>query len=95
MRLVIRTLTWDDYVRLSLEEIRIGAVSSIQATRRLRYCLDDLLHYAPEERRAPIERQLDLLDAEVADSNELSGLAAAQKSDPQGLGRSRGRAAPG
>ena len=25
VRLVIRTLTWDDYVRLSLEEIRIGS----------------------------------------------------------------------
>ena len=96
MRLVIRTLTWDDYVRLSLEEIRIGSGSSVQAIRRLRYCLEDLLHYAPKERRAPIERQLHLLDLEVGQSNELGeDLTAAQESDPQGLGRSRNRAAPG
>ena len=51
VRLVIRTLTWDDYVRLSLEEIRIGSGSSVQAIRRLRYCLEDLLQHAPKERR--------------------------------------------
>ena len=89
VRLVIKTLTWDDYVRLSLEEIRIGAGSSVQATRRLRYCLEDLLQHAPEERRGPIERQLRLLDAEIADSKELGeDLAAAQVGDPQGLGTS-------
>ena len=96
LRLVVRTLTWDDYVRLSLEEIRIGSGSSVQAIRRLRYCLEDLLNYAPKERRAPIERQLHLLDLEVGQSNELGeDLTAAQESDPQGLGRSRNRAAPG
>ena len=96
VRLVIRTLTWDDYVRLSLEEIRIGSSSSVQAIRRLRYCLEDLLHYAPKERRAPIERQLHLLDLEVGHSNELGeDLTAAKESDPQGLGRSRTPAAPG
>jgi uncharacterized membrane protein len=89
VRLLIKTLTWGDYVRNSLEEIRIGAASSVQATRRLRYCLEDLLHYAPEERRAPIERQLQLLDTEIADSKELgANLAAAEESDPQGLGAS-------
>ena len=89
VRLVIKTLTWEDYVRLSLEEIRIGAGSSVQATRRLRHCLEDLLQHVPEERRAPIERQLDLLDAEIADSKELGeDLAAEQVGDPQGLGTS-------
>jgi uncharacterized membrane protein len=95
VRLIVRTLTWDDYVRLSLEEIRIGSGSSVQASRRLRYCLEDLLHHAPEERRGPIERQLHLLDLEVDHSKELGeDPSAAQESDPQGLGRSRGRAAP-
>ena len=89
VRLVIKTLTWEDYVRLSLEEIRIGAGSSVQATRRLRYCLEDLLQHAPEQRRGPIERQLRLLDAEIADSKELGeDLAETQVADPQGLGTS-------
>jgi uncharacterized membrane protein len=96
VRLVLKTLTWDDYVRLSLEEIRIGAGSSVQATRRLRHCLEDLLRYAPEERRPPLQRQLRLLDAEIDDSEELGeDLAAAQEADPQGLGTPRDRAARG
>ena len=39
VRLVIKTVSWDDYVRLSFEEIRIGAAASVQVTRRLRACL--------------------------------------------------------
>jgi uncharacterized membrane protein len=96
VRLVLKALTWDDYVRLSLEEIRMGAGSSVQATRRLRHCLEDLLRYAPEERRHPLQRQLRLLDAEIDDSEALGkDPAAVQEADPQGLGISRNRAAQG
>jgi uncharacterized membrane protein len=94
VRLVLKTLTWDDYVRLSLEEIRIGVRSSVQASRRLRHCLEDLLRYAPQERRPPLQRQLRLLDAEIDDSEQLGqDPTAAQEADPQGLGPSRDRAA--
>jgi uncharacterized membrane protein len=90
VRLVIKTVTWDDYVRLSFEEIRIAAAASVQVTRRLRACFGDLLQCAPEERRAPLERQLRLLDAEV-DSHRTEGRDTAvwQQSDPQGIGGSR------
>jgi uncharacterized membrane protein len=90
VRLVIKTVSWDDYVRLSFEEIREGAAASVQVTRRLRACLEDLLQCAPEERRAPLERQLRLLDAEL-DSNRASSRDSAvwQQSDPQGIGASR------
>jgi uncharacterized membrane protein len=90
VRLVIKTVSWDDYVRLSFEEIRIGAAASVQVTRRLRACFEDLLQCAPEERRASLERQLRLLDAEI-DSNGDSILDSAvwQQSDPQGIGASR------
>jgi len=90
VRLVIQTASWDDYVRLSFEEIRIGATASVQVTRRLRACFEDLLQCAPEERRAPLERQLRLLDAEI-DSHDGSTLDSAvwRQSDPQGLGASR------
>jgi hypothetical protein len=47
-----------------VEEIRDKAAASVQVTRRLRACVEDLQRCAPEERRAPIERQLYLLDAE-------------------------------
>lgn len=94
VRLVLKTLTWDDYVCLSIEEIRVGVTSSVQATRRLRYCLEDLLLFAPQERRGPIERELHLLDLETGRSKDMGAdLAVAQGSDPQGLGGSRGHAA--
>jgi uncharacterized membrane protein len=90
VRLVTKTVSWDDYVRLSFEEIREGAAASVQVTRRLRACLEDLLQCAPEERRAPLERQLRLLDAEI-DSNRASSPDSAvwQQGDPQGIGASR------
>jgi uncharacterized membrane protein len=90
VRLVLKTVSWEDYVRLSFEEIRIGAMASVQVTRRLRACFQDLLQCAPEERRAPLERQLRLLDAEI-DSNADSSRDSAvwQQSDPQGIGASR------
>jgi uncharacterized membrane protein len=90
VRLVIKIVTWDDYVRLSFEEIRIAAAASVQVTRRLRACLGDLLQCAPQERRAPLERQLRLLDAEIESRRtEGDGIAAWQQSDPQGIGSSR------
>ena len=90
VRLVTKTISWDDYVRLSFEEIRNMATGSVQVTRRLRACLEDLLQCAPEERRAPLERQLRLLDAEI-DSNGASNRNSAvwRQSDPQGIGVSR------
>jgi uncharacterized membrane protein len=90
VRLVIKTLSWDDYVRLSFEEIRKGAVASVQVTRRLRACFEDLLQCAPEERRPPLERQLHLLDAEI-ETKGAADLDATvwRQSDPQGIGASR------
>jgi uncharacterized membrane protein len=89
-RLVIKIVTWNDYVRLSFEEIRIAAAASVQVTRRLRACLGDLLQCAPQDRRAPLERQLRLLDAEIESRRaEGDGIAAWQQSDPQGIGGSR------
>jgi uncharacterized membrane protein len=90
LRLVIKTVSWDDYVRLCFEEIRTGATASVQVTRRLRACFEDLLQCAPEERRAPLERQLRLLHAEIESQRaEGDGIAAWQQSDPQGIGGSR------
>jgi uncharacterized membrane protein len=90
VRLVTKTVSWDDYVRLSFEEIRKRAAGSVQATRRLRACLEDLLECAPEERRAPLERQLRLLDAEIESNGAASHDSTVwRQSDPQGIGASR------
>jgi hypothetical protein len=83
-----------EVVKVSFEEIRGKAAGSVQATRRLRAYLEDLLRCAPEERRAPLERQLRLLDAGVdgIDGGDASGPDSAvwRQSDPQGIGASRG-----
>jgi uncharacterized membrane protein len=90
VRLVIKTVSWDDYVRLSFEEIREGAAASVQVVRRLRACFEDLLSCAPEERRAPLERQLRLLDAEIeSNAAPSSDSGVWRESDPQGIGASR------
>ena len=89
VRLVIKTLSWDDYVRLSFEEIRKGAVASVQVTRRLRACFDDLLQCAPEERLPPLERQLRLLDVEIESNGPVNMDSDVwRQSDPQGIGAS-------
>ena len=87
---MIKTLSWDDYVRLSFEDTRKGAVASLQVTRRLRACFDDLLQCAPEERRPPLERQLRLLDAEIERNGPVNMDSDVwRQSDPQGIGGSR------
>jgi uncharacterized membrane protein len=90
VRLVTKTVSWSDYVRLSFEEIRNRVACSVQATRRLRACLEDLLECAPEDRRAPLERQLHLLDAKIDNSGDSTRDSAVwRQSDPQGIGASR------
>jgi uncharacterized membrane protein len=90
VRLVIKTVSWDDYVRLSFEEIRNSAAASVQVTRRLRACFEDLLQCASEDRRPPLERQLRLLDAEIESSGAAGPDAGVwRQSDPQGIGASR------
>jgi uncharacterized membrane protein len=90
VRLVTKVVSWDDYVRLSFEEIRKDATKSVQVTRRLRACLEDLLRCAPEERRAPLERQLRLLDEQIDDSEGSSRDSAVWRhGDPQGIGATR------
>ena len=63
VRLVTRTVAWDDYVHLAFDEIRIAGGQSPQVVRRLRAALEDLIEIAPAERRKPLQRQLELLES--------------------------------
>jgi uncharacterized membrane protein len=65
LRLTTRELSWDDYVVLAFEEIRLAGASSPPVARRLQSALDDLLSVAPAERRAALLEQLSLLAAEA------------------------------
>ena len=87
LRVVVPVMTWDDYVRLAFEEIRLAGAGSPQVARRLREVLDDLLDVAPPDRRSVLESELELLDAAVRDRyHDPRDVELASVADRQGLG---------
>jgi uncharacterized membrane protein len=86
VRLVERVMTWEGYVRVAFEELRMAGAGSPQVARRLRAALEDLRAVAPSERRPPLDRQLDLLEAAVRRAYEDDDVAAALVPDMQGIG---------
>ena len=87
LRLVERVMTWDGYVRLSVDELRRYGSESLQLTRRLQAMLEDLLSVAPPERRAPLRHQLGQIEAAAKSSSpDPSDREAAVVGDQQGIG---------
>ena len=87
VRLVERTLSWEGYVRLAFDEIRLAGATSPQVTRRLCAALQDLKSVAPPDRQAPLDRQLRLLTAAVHRAYEdEEDIAAALTPDAEGIG---------
>jgi len=68
VRLIQHVMTWEAYVHLACDEIRLAGAGSPQVARRLRTALADLLSIAPHDRRRVLEEQLDLLTAGTADA---------------------------
>ncbi|MEU0970586.1 DUF2254 domain-containing protein [Streptomyces sp. NPDC005917] len=87
VRLITRSLTWEGFVRLALEEIRLAGCSTPQVTRRVRALIDDLKRLAPPERQAPLDRQLRLLEAGVRRAyDDEEDITTALTADYQGIG---------
>ena len=87
VRLVERRLSWDGYVRLAFDEIRLAGAASPQVTRRLCAALQDLKSVAPPDRQAPLDRQLRLLTAAVHRAYEdEEDIVAALTPDAEGIG---------
>jgi uncharacterized membrane protein len=87
VRLVERTLTWDGYVRLAFDEIRLAGAQTPQVTRRLCAALNDLKTVAPPDRQEPLDRQLRLLTAAAHRAYEdEEDIAAALTPDTEGIG---------
>lgn len=63
VRLIERTMTWEGYVRLACDELRLAGITSPQVPRRMRAALKDLKVIAPPERYPPLDHQLALLTA--------------------------------
>ncbi|MEU7410054.1 DUF2254 domain-containing protein [Streptomyces sp. NPDC042638] len=87
VRVITRRLTWDGFVRLALDEIRLAGCSAPQVTRRVRALIDDLKRLAPPERQEPLDRQLRLLEAGVRRAyDDEEDITAALTADYQGIG---------
>lgn len=89
LRLIERVMTWDDYVHLVFDEIRLAGAGSPQVARRLQAALKDLQSVAPEERRPVLDEQLNLLSAITVETfSNQEDVLMAQQGDPAGLGAS-------
>jgi uncharacterized membrane protein len=87
LRLLTHCMTWESYVRLAFDEIRMAGAGSPQVARRLRAALEDLLAIAPPERRGSLQEQIDLLQRAVEDSiSQASDRRYSSQGDRSGLG---------
>ncbi len=90
LRLTVPTMTWDAYVHLVFDEIRLAGNGSPQVTRRLSAALHDLLAIAPTDRHPALQQQLDLLaDAVRGLDRGPADRAFAIEPDMQGIGVGR------
>ena len=86
LRLVYRTPDWEDFVRLSVTEIRHYGRDSVQVARRLRAMLENLMQTLPEHRAPALRQELRLLglsakrvfadadDQVLADTGDMQGI---------------------
>ena len=65
LRLAYRTPDWEDFVSLSVTEIRQFGRESIQIVRRMRALLESLIEVVPPQRVALLRAELDLLSRGV------------------------------
>lgn len=80
-------MTWDAYVHLAFDEIRLAGAGSPQVARRLQAALQDLRDVAPVDRREVLDRQLELLSNGTAEElSDQRDVDFAQMADPSGIG---------
>lgn len=95
VRVIFRTPNWEDFVKLSLTEIRSCGASNLQVVRRLRSMIENLTETLPAHRVPAITAELSLIDREI-ERNFIypEDRALAHISDPQGLGGRSGTIEP-
>ena len=87
LRLVIPNPTWEDFLRLALEEIRFCGATSFQVMRRMRAMISDLIAVLAAERHPALQHHLERLNVTIARTfaDEEEKLEASVE-DRQGLG---------
>jgi uncharacterized membrane protein len=91
LRLVYPMPTWEEYLALAFDEIRLYGATTLQVLRRMRSALLDLSGSLPDrERIASVGKYVDHLAAMVEQSDlDQIDRALALRADPQGLGHTR------
>jgi uncharacterized membrane protein len=87
LRLVVPFPTWDDFLRLALDEIRFCGANSVQVMRRMNALIKNLAEVLPASRHAALrhweERLQGTVERSFADADEKQD---ASVPDRQGLG---------
>lgn len=91
LRLILVLPSWEDYLSLAFDEIRVFGMGSVQVIRRMRWCLRGLLDEPMDaDRKAAVLDYLRHLDRAIARSQlDETDQAAAACEDAQGLGLTR------
>jgi uncharacterized membrane protein len=89
-RLFVPVTSWDNYVALAFEEIRLYGAGSVQVVRRLRHVIADLCRELPEGMHPPLQRQLALLDSRDEEFVAGAERKATRYPDAQGIGSGAG-----
>jgi uncharacterized membrane protein len=91
VRLRVPTMSWEAYVRLAFDEIRLAGAGSPQVSRRLMAALRDLRSLVSDERVAIVDEEIRLLEAVVTASfDEEADVAMGVVEDPEGIGVAAG-----
>ena len=89
-------MSWEAYVHLAFDEIRMAGAGSPQVARRLQAALTDLRDVAPSERIPVLEHQLALLaTATKSLMQDERDVRMALREDPEGIGAAAGIDAAG
>ena len=87
LRLIVPYPTWEDFLRLALDEIRYCGSHSVQVMRRLKALVNDLDSRLPEDRTPALRHWEDRLEATIARSfDDAEEKQEASVEDRQGLG---------
>ena len=87
IRLLVKTMSWDNYVHLAFDEIRLAGAGSPQVSRRLVAALMDLRRIALPERIEALDEQLGLLRAATVEAmDDARDARRALDPDREGLG---------
>ncbi len=91
LRLIVPLPSWEDFLRLALDEIRFYGATSVQVMRRMNALLIDLRSVLPEERHAVLTYWEERLHATISRSfADMEEKLEASEEDRQGLGITRG-----